>query len=169
MVVWQVPAYLGVCRSRLLHLLAEKIQKREVTSGNRRISLRDAVSILKGPRADISLFTTCKQTVQGRQDWFWAAPESKHFPRRFDFVQECIEDGLWDYPDSTKPCRPIMHLRGFVQVSFSEDANLSDKGVLQLALGRNLIPHDDSLRICDDGNPVHPVLNITHCLWQYQR
>lgn len=163
----QVPAYVGICRMALIELIAERIQKMQEIV-HERVTAREALRIAN--ESCIVLYTKCAQTVTGRHEVFWAAPESEHFSERFDFVEERIdEDGLWSYPGcGGQPCRPVIALRGFVNVDLAAH-ELAGGESLQLALGRNLVPHRDSPRTCDAGSPIHPMLTVTHCLWEFQR
>ena len=162
----QVPQYAGICRVKLMAVIAEKLHS--VRAG---FSLRAAKAALKGADCKIVWWTKCEQRTEGRREAFWAAPESEHYAERFDIVEESSH-GLWHFDQSNPPrrrrppCRNVIQLRGFVHVVVGDGGS---PGELMLALGRNLRPHDAVEVICPGGNPIHPMLSITHCLWQFHR
>ena len=159
-----MPRHLGLCRERLLDFVADKLHE-----SHQRFSVRDARRAVQGGQCSITFYRKMSQQVKGRREFFWACPETKQYPRRFDFVEEST-CSLWDFDVNSParsrrpPCRNVFHLRGFLHVQLSDGRQPSD---IKLALGRNLQPHDNCDFICSDGNPVHPMLSITHCLWQY--
>ena len=97
---------------------------------------------------------------------FWAGLETYHWPARFDFVEESVES-LWDWDRGRNaPCRCVLSLRGFIKVTVTDELEPSE---LQVAIGRNLQPHEDCSSTCPAGNPIHPMYSVTHCLWRFQR
>ena len=95
----------------------------------------------------------------GKRDSYFALPE-REIPNgvarnRFDVVDE--KAPLWTPEGHDKPCRPVIELRGFVEVHIADTAE-----TYQIAIGRNLVPHSDA-EVDSGGNPVHPMWRVLHC------
>ena len=140
-------------------VIAEKLHETR-----HRFSIRQAKQAIRAESCRIVMWTKCMQCVPGRRNTFWAAPESRNWGARFDFVEENSKE-LWQFDRRRNRCRLVMQLRGFVEVDVGDGVAPE---TLKLAIGRNLQPHEECDVICARGNCIHPMLTVTHCLWRFQ-
>ena len=165
--VLQVPRHVGVCHAQLMHDLSVYVAN--VRRGEAGCTPGTPLRLVKSAARDlaqgtVTLYQKCELKTSAGRVKYWAVPEYRHHDdhqrARFDFVEEWAE--LWAWSDNRKPCRPVVQLRGFVQVELEggEDYNV--------AIGQNLKPHDEAI-IDDSGNPRHPKFTVLHCLWRLQR
>ena len=171
----QVPEYVGCPRDRLEWLVVNHIAKMKARAehpqrGNRALpSQRDMSQLrdeLSSKRWSLALYPRVLQRKGSRGLQFHADPKSG----RFDFVEESM-DGLWTYDASLAPCRPVVHVRGFLCVTVAEPVVFADgisHSFFAIAVARNLVPHKEST-VLPTGDPVHPTWSVLHNLWDYAR
>ena len=168
LLVTQVPPHVGVCHAQLMHELCMYVAnvRRGVAGCTPGTPLSDVKQAARDiAEGTVTLYRKCKLTTQSSSDvTYWAVPEFRHHDdhvrARFDFVEEWAE--LWAWSNTRPPCRPVVQLRGFVQVELENDETHN------ISIAQNLQPHDDAA-IDDTGNPRHPTYTVLHCLWQLQR
>ena len=168
LLVTQVPPHVGVCHAQLMHELCMYVAnvRRGVAGCTPGTPLSDVKQAARDiAEGTVTLYRKCKLTTQSSSDvTYCAVPEFRrhddHVRARFDFVEEWAE--LWAWSNTRPPCRPVVQLRGFVQVELVNDETHN------ISIAQNLQPHDDAA-IDDTGNPHHPTYTVLHCLWQLQR
>ena len=170
----QVPEYVGCPLVRLKWLVVNHIarmraraqrQLRAQLPSQRDMSRLESELVSK--RWSLLLYAKIEQRKGRRGLQFHANPETG----RFDFVEEQMEERLWDYNAAAAPCRPVVNVRGFLHVSVDSPivfADGTEHTSFEIAVARNLIPHAES-SVTDTGDPVCPNWGVLHNLWKYTR